>query len=175
MEITRYQPIVSLTIPAHDPNLTPDGLSIAFGHLYASYPHSLLASTDGAPGHRSALLRSVLCAANLLQLSDLASLATEQIKADISRTTVLEYCLYVSQSEFGGSYGSFSQEIREAVLNYLTKGVVKDAAEQFGPIWGNREGEAYKELVRTFAELPFEWLKKVVESKSFEVPGEMER
>ncbi|KNC99053.1 uncharacterized protein SPPG_06004 [Spizellomyces punctatus DAOM BR117] len=170
-----YQPIVSLTLPTHDPNLTADGLSIAFGHLYASYPHSLLASTDGAPGQRSALLRSVLCAANLLQLGDLANIAADQIKADITRGTVMDYCHFISQPEYGGSYGNFAQEIREAVLNYLYKGVVRDVAEQFGPIWGNREGEAYRELVRTFAELPFEWLKKVVESKSFEVPGDMER
>ncbi|KAI9101797.1 hypothetical protein DFS34DRAFT_611576 [Phlyctochytrium arcticum] len=176
MEINgEYQPVVSLTIPAHDPNLTPEGLSIAFGHLYASYPHSLLSPTDGPSAQRSALLRSVLCAANLLQLGDLATLAGDQIKGDINRESVLDYCQFVSQADFGASYGSLSQEIRSAVLIYLTKGVVGDVADHLGPIWGNREGEAYRELVKTFAELPFEWLKKVVESKSFEVPGDMER
>ncbi|KAI8819008.1 uncharacterized protein EV422DRAFT_487756, partial [Fimicolochytrium jonesii] len=173
-----YAPVATLTIHQHDPNLTPEGLSIAFGHLYGLFSQSHL--TDGSdhdlpPQQRSARLRSVLSAATLLQLDDLASLAGELIKSDISRTTVLDYCHFASHPDFGASYGKHSQDIREAVLVYLTRGVVRDVADQFGIVWGNRDGEGYKELVATFAELPFEWLKKVVESKGFEVPGDMER
>ncbi|KAI8854043.1 hypothetical protein BC829DRAFT_413342 [Chytridium lagenaria] len=158
-----------LILAVADPNLTTDGLTIAFGHLYASYSHNIL--TGGHTGNRSQrtlLLRGVLAAANLLHLGDLANLATELIRNDISRATVIDYCLFASQSDFGGSYGSWSSDIRDAVFAYLSRGIVRELAER-GPIW-------YKELVSAFSELPFEWLKKVVENKdNFEVPSDMER
>ncbi|KAJ3089864.1 hypothetical protein HK102_005287 [Quaeritorhiza haematococci] len=166
---------LDITIPVNDPNITTEGLSIALGHLYASFSHALLTTPSPTPNHRSVMLRSVLAASNLLHLADLASFATELIKGDVSRMTVLEYCLFVNQHEWGGNYGSWSQEIRDAVFGYLCKGVVRELAEKIGPIWGMREGESYKELVKIFADLPFEWLKKVVESKLFEVPSDMER
>ncbi|KAJ3007789.1 hypothetical protein HKX48_008931, partial [Thoreauomyces humboldtii] len=171
-----YQPRPTITIAASDPSLTPEGFSIALSSLYASYPYDLLTDTTStSPSQRSARLRSVLAAATMLQLGDLASLAAAQIKTDVSRATVLEYCQFVSQPAFAHAYSHHSMEIREAVLFYLTKGVVRDVCDHFGMIWGNRDGEGYKELVATFAELPFEWLKKVVESKAFEVPSDMER
>ncbi|KAI8592194.1 hypothetical protein BDZ88DRAFT_408611 [Geranomyces variabilis] len=173
------QGIINLTIPAHDPNLTPEGFSIALASLYASYSQSLLVdqSTAGTP-QRSALLRSVLCAATLLHLAPLAALATAQIKADVSRDTVLDYCLYVSDPAFAHAYGQHtSMELREAVLVYLTKGVVHDVCHQHGVanVWADREAEPYKDLVATFSKLPFEWLKKVVESRGFKVPSDLDR
>ncbi|KAJ3163111.1 hypothetical protein HDU86_002280 [Geranomyces michiganensis] len=171
--------VITLTIPAHDPNLTPEGFSIALSSLYASYPHSLLLdqSNAGTP-QRSALLRSVLCSANLLQLGPLAALATAQIRADVSRETVLDYCLYVSDPAFSHAYGQHTaMELREAVLVYLTKGVVHDVCHQHGVVnvWADREAEPYKDLVATFSKLPFEWLKKVVESRGFKVPSDLDR
>ncbi|KAJ3214309.1 hypothetical protein HDU67_001800 [Dinochytrium kinnereticum] len=165
-----------LILAVADPNLTTDGLTIAFGHLYASYTHNILSSGhSGNRNQRTLLLRGVLAAANLLHLGDLANLATEMIRNDVCRATVIDYCLFASQSDFGGSYGSWSADVRDAVFSYLSRGMVRELAER-GPIWGNKESEQYKELVGAFAELPFDWLKKVVESKdSFEVPSDMER
>ncbi|TPX58623.1 hypothetical protein PhCBS80983_g03002 [Powellomyces hirtus] len=178
---SEFQPVVTLTIPAHDPNLTPEGFSIALSGLYASYPQALLTDPSSSASNnqqRSTLLRSVLCAATLLQLHQLAALATAQIKQDISRATVLEYCHFVSQPDFQLNYGHHTaMELREAVLIYLTKGVVQDVCDQHGiaAVWSDRDGAAYRDLVATFAKLPFEWLKKVVESRAFKVPGEMDR
>ncbi|KAJ3113595.1 hypothetical protein HDU96_003172 [Phlyctochytrium bullatum] len=165
-----------LILAVADPNLTADGLTIAFGHLYASYtPNILSTAHTGNRSQRTALLRGVLAAANLLHLGDLANLAAEMIKNDISRATVIDYCLFASQPDFGGSYGNWSADVRDAVFSYLSRGLVRELAER-GPIWGNKESDQYKELVSAFAELPFEWLKRVVESKdSFEVPNDMER
>ncbi|KAJ3121278.1 hypothetical protein HK098_003817 [Nowakowskiella sp. JEL0407] len=172
----RYAVPLDLTIPVGDPNLTAEGLSIALGHLYASFSlNTLTQVTSPTPGHRSAFLRSVLAAANLLHLVDLAQLATNLIKSDISRNTVIDYCLFANQPEWGGNYAQFSQEIRDAVFGYLCRGVVRELSDKIGPVWSSREGESYKELVKLFAELPFEWLKKVAESKAFEVPSDMER
>ncbi|KAJ3099589.1 hypothetical protein HDU97_002937 [Phlyctochytrium planicorne] len=163
-----------LILAIADPNLTGEGLGIAFGHLYASYSHNILSGGHtGNLAQRALLLRGVLAAANLLHLGDLANLATDLIRNDISRATVIDYCLFVSQPEF--SYGSWSAEVRDAVFAYLSRGIVRELAER-GPIWGNKESEQYKELVGAFSELPFEWLKRVIESKdSFEVPSDMER
>ncbi|KAI9000072.1 hypothetical protein BC832DRAFT_533773 [Gaertneriomyces semiglobifer] len=164
-----YGHIPTLHIPVSDPNLTPDGLHLAFGHLYASFAsqHLQLTSTP----NRSALLRSVFSASNLLVLTDLAQIATSLIKSDINRQTIIDYTNYVSSGvEFPGM-----KEIREAVVTYLYRGLVRDIVEEFGVVWGNRDGEGWKELINAFKELPFEWLKKVVESKGFEVPSDMER
>ncbi|KAI8814876.1 hypothetical protein BJ742DRAFT_671260 [Cladochytrium replicatum] len=167
---------LQFNLPIHDPNVTPQGLHIGFGHLYAAFSHSILTSATGSVGpQKTHLLRSVLAVSHLLQLWDLAQMATDMIKADVDRSTVLEYCSFANQQEFGGSYGSWSQEIRDCVFGFLCRGVGRELLEKLGPVWGNREGEAYKELVKLFAELPFEWLKKVVESKAFEVPSDMER
>ncbi|KAJ3291880.1 hypothetical protein HK104_005736 [Borealophlyctis nickersoniae] len=170
-----YQPHpVTITVPTNDPNLSPDGISMALGHLYASFAQTMLAQHSmQSPVARSAFLRSCLAAANLFHLQDLAAMVTDYIKGDISRATVLEYCRFVSQQEWGGSYGT-SQQIRECVLEYLHKGIVRELAE-LAPVWGNKDGETYRELVKTFADLPFDWLKRVVESRSFEVPSDMER
>ncbi|KAJ3192615.1 hypothetical protein HK101_006228 [Irineochytrium annulatum] len=174
-----YSGPLELVLPVADHNVTSEGLSVAFGHLYASYTHSILASShqDNRP-QRSLLLRGVLASANLLHLGDLASLATEMIRQDISRSSVLEYCQFSSQPDMGSSYSSWSAEIRDSVFAYLSRGVVRELLAEKGPIWGssNRDSEQYRELVATFAELPFDWLKRVVESKdSFEVPSDMER
>ncbi|KAJ3414767.1 hypothetical protein HDV05_006106 [Chytridiales sp. JEL 0842] len=174
---TKYGSPLDLVLPITDPNITAEGLSIAFGHLYANYSHTILSnipSTD-VP-HRSSVLRGVLAAAHLLHLSDLVALAMDQIKQDISRATVVDYCHFVSQSDVNSLYGpAWAGEIRDTVYAYLCKGLVRELAA-LGPVWGNRDSEAYKELVARFAELPFDWLKKVVESKdAFEVPSDMER
>ncbi|KAJ1530009.1 hypothetical protein HK096_009014 [Nowakowskiella sp. JEL0078] len=172
----RYGMPLDITIPMNDPNMTPEGILVALGHLYASFSHaSLTSGTSPTPGHRSILLRSVLAAANLFHLADLAQHATDLMKSDISRSTVIEYCQFANQPEWGGNYGTWSQDIRDYVFSYLCRGVVKEISEKIAPVWSNREGEAYKELVMLFSNLPFEWLKKVVESKAFEVPTDVER
>ena len=46
---------------------------------------------------------------------------------------------------------------------------------KLGPRVWRKDEEQYNTLVSLFAELPFEWLKKIIESQSFEVPSDMER
>ncbi|KAJ3257132.1 hypothetical protein HK103_004960 [Boothiomyces macroporosus] len=170
---SEYQPTSQLTIVTHDKNLTPAGLGVAFGHLYASYSQHLLAQDmpldERQNETRSTLLCSVLSAANLLQLHDLAQLTTEYIKQSMSRDTVIQYCGFLQES------GHQQQELKDAVFTYLCRGVVLETLENVGLIWGCEDGKGFAALVKLFVELPFEWLKNVIESKYFEVPSDMER
>ncbi|KAI8928984.1 hypothetical protein BC831DRAFT_445905 [Entophlyctis helioformis] len=175
---SEFQLIPTLALTTNDPNITSEGLGIAIGHLYSSYVHSLLASKlQGGPlstQHRSSVLRSVFAAAHLLNLPDLAAMTLGFIKDDVSTESVLGYCQFVS-SDGAARYGAGLAELREAVFGYLCKGVLAEIAGKHGLIWQNKEGDAYRTLVSLFSGLPFEWLKRVVESKAFEVPTDMER
>jgi hypothetical protein len=46
---------------------------------------------------------------------------------------------------------------------------------EYGLVWGNTEGKGYLSLVSKCAELPFDWLKSLIESKFFDVPSDMDR
>ncbi|KAI9345191.1 hypothetical protein BDR26DRAFT_152802 [Obelidium mucronatum] len=190
---------VELVLPIADPNINHEGLSIAFGSLYADYAHQILTQSIQQQGttqeQRSRLLKGVLSASCLLHLPNLASLAADLIKADINRTTLADYCSFVSQHTESiakdatvGANGSTAVapsaspsstwvlEIRDAIFAFLCKGIVREICERRASlIWGNKGSDAYKELVQAFSDLPFEWLKKVVEGKDFEVPNDMER
>ena len=114
-----------------------------------------------------------------MHLRDLAATATNLIKNDISRTTVSGYCDFIATAE----YGLHSAEIRDAIFAYLAKGSIRESFDctntpvnvKDDVVWPLKDTDAYKVLVRTFADLPFEWLKRVVESKEFDVPGDMDR
>jgi hypothetical protein len=165
---------IDINLSINDPNMTTDGLSLALGHLYGSFAHTavqqMVAKTTS---HQySSLLRSVLSAAHLLCLKDLEESIVEMIKSDIHRSTILEYCEFVSQDQV---YGQSGNDIREAVFHHLCKGLVHELVELSGPIWGNRTGESFKTLVHIFSQLPFEWLKKIIESPNLEIPSDMER
>ena len=79
---------INLTL--NDNNLTPEGLGIAIGHLYASYSSSILISSlaGSTPLQRAQLLKSVLSASSILRLADLVHLVSNLIISDI--------CLFVS-------------------------------------------------------------------------------
>ena len=63
-----------------------------------------------------------------------------------------------------------------AVFTYLCKEFLDDVLERKGVIWGGNPGaKGHVYCVQTFAQLPFEWIKGVVESKYFDAPSEMER
>jgi hypothetical protein len=192
---------LNITLPVVDPNLTFEGLSIAFGHLYRSFAESTLGN-EGSSDELSSRYRATLAAVTMLNarmgkmnfgqplnnmsmkqafhlhLSDLATHTVNLIKLNISQATVHDYCIFLSQSE----YAPWSQEIRDAVFSYLAKGAVQEAFEKThvatpmtSPVWPAKDSGPHAKLVRVFANLPFDWLKKVVESKSFEVPSDMER
>ncbi|KAI8831187.1 hypothetical protein BJ741DRAFT_651813 [Chytriomyces cf. hyalinus JEL632] len=198
MRADSYGQPLELLLPITDPNITTEGLSIAFGHLYADYSISILTNSLNnatSPELRLSLLKGVLSASCLLHLNNLSNLAAELIKNDISRSTLAEYCAFVTQQtetvapatpSSAGTNGSPQQhqqqsstwvlEIRDAIFAFLCKGLVREISERRNAlIWGNKGSEAYKELVAAFAELPFEWLKKVIEGREFEVPNDMER
>jgi len=133
-------------------NITRAGLSIALGHLYSSHSISILS-------HNKALLGETLAAATLLQLPDLQEIAVNLIAGDISRRTLLDHI------------GNSSQHpaVDAAIFGFLTRCVGE------GSGWPSKDSVEYAELVGFFAQLPFEWLKRVVESKEFAVPSEIER
>ncbi|KAJ3372798.1 hypothetical protein HDU91_001913 [Kappamyces sp. JEL0680] len=175
----RYQPTLSLTLITTDPYLTPRGLGVAFGHLYASYS-SLLLQDQGGPSEsgestpqeeRALLLRSVLSAAHLLQLPDLVAMCTEHIKTSIDLDSVVPMARFLSDTT--STLGL--QDLKDAVFTYLCKDFFQDLMVANGLVWGNDQGKGYQEAVRVFSLLPFDWLKGVVESVYFDVPSDMDR
>ncbi|KXS09260.1 hypothetical protein M427DRAFT_75680 [Gonapodya prolifera JEL478] len=169
---------LDLVVHITDPHISHEGLHIALGHLYASYSLPLLAAPHPDPLRRSALLRSALASACLLHLPDLATRIAELVKLDIRRDTVTDYCAYVG-GEVARAYGPWAREIRDAVTQYLCRDAAREAKERTGgtaSVWEEGvSGEAYRDLVAGFAELPFDWLKKVVESRGFDCPSDLER
>lgn len=172
----RYQ-ILDISVPVTDINITTEGLSIALGHLYSSYSHHHLLNTDNTnSADHSKLLRSVLASAYYLRLPDLCSITTNLIHSDINYNTVLDYCRFVNQPNFLTNYEEFSQSINDWVFTALCKNVINELTEiNRQNIWEDHEGKGYKQLVELFSELPFEWLKKIVENKDFVVPNDIER
>eukprot|EP00833_Pecoramyces_ruminatium_P013244 jgi/Orpsp1_1/1187276/evm.model.d7180000056529.1 len=172
----RY-PVLDIVIPVNDMNITAKGLSIALGHLYSSYAHHHLLNTENInSAEHSALLRSVLASAHFLRLPDLCNIAANLIYSNINRNTVLDYCHFVNQPNFITRYDDFSKNIYDCVYSCLCKNIVKELTElNRQDIWQDRKGQGYKQLIELFSELPFEWMKKVVESKDFITPSEIDR
>ncbi|KAH9265256.1 hypothetical protein BASA84_001752 [Batrachochytrium salamandrivorans] len=123
---------------------------------------------------RSSLLRAVFASAHLLNLPDLMAMASDYIRDDISSSSVLGYCHFVSQQN-SARYGAAVVPLRENVFAFLCRGLTAEISDKLGLIWPKKDGEGYQMLVSLFSELPFEWLKRTVESKSFEVASELER
>ncbi|KAI9008541.1 hypothetical protein DFJ74DRAFT_359696 [Hyaloraphidium curvatum] len=170
-----------LTVPITDPNITQEGLTVCLGSLYSSHSRDAFANSlfSEDPATQSKYLRSVLGSALLLKLPEMAQLAVDLIKGDINRGSLMDYITFISHPDFSELYQPYAKDIRDSVYTYLCKIAVREIASQglegSANIWGNKNSDAYKELVRLFAELPFEWLKTVVESKMFEVPTDKER
>ncbi|KAJ2995806.1 hypothetical protein HDV02_000383 [Globomyces sp. JEL0801] len=163
-----YQQITTLTISTSDANLTPAGLGVAFGHLYAPYYHHLL---QGQPEEsRATFYSSVLGASTLLQLSDLCQIVTGYIKQSVSSDSIVQYALIFNDNLYQNS-----QELKDFMFTYLCNGIVTETTEKYGLLWDNENGKAYQFLTNLFAELPFEWLKSIIESKHFLVPREVNR
>jgi hypothetical protein len=160
---------VSLTLTITDPHITPEGLGIAMGHLYASYSASLLKSNRVIGAERATVLTSVLCSASLLRLADLAHIATQLMKQELNVQTARSLAMFVSHPE-SDKYGSAITELRETVHAFLTRGILQTLTNPW-----DKEGDDYQLLVQVFSSLPFEWLKKIVESEEFQVPSNMER
>ena len=170
----QFLPNASLVLQVVDPNITPEGLGIAIGHLYASYSAAILKNTSlGHPVQRAALLKSVLGSASLLRLPDLAQIATTLIMAEISLANVSLYTAFVAAGQHADAeYGAALAEIRDTLHAFLCTGML-DALPS--DPWEDTEGEGYTTLAQVFAGLPFEWLKKIVESRDFDVPSDRER
>jgi hypothetical protein len=178
LKITRFAYPVEINVPVTDPYITVEGLSICLGHLYGSFSQAMFVrsisemAANEAPC--SVILKSVLASASLLGMGDLALMATEMIKADVGTRTIMDYCQFVS-SVTNETAVNYVEDIRNCVFGYLCKGIVHDIAETHGAVWVDRQGSGYLQLVSAYACLPFEWLKKIVESKMFEVSSDMER
>ncbi|CAG8453791.1 11337_t:CDS:2 [Gigaspora rosea] len=97
---------------------------------------------------------SLLATASFLDLQDLCEMCVDVILRDIKDDTVVNYLTFAT-THF---YGSHSEKITEACFTYLC-----------------REGYDSLTLKSAFLSLPAEWLKRVIESDAFWVPGEYER
>lgn len=185
---------ISLSI--EDPNITEESFAIALGHLYASYSHQAINPLNA---------KNVLATAYFLELPDLANLAFQIMVSNLSLDNVLDYTRFVEgisgnpadnsnghatngsgeTTPTNGShspqlsqasttkqeYGIFGQQIRDACFHFLTTGLTSGE-----PVFGSHKNEnARRLLVSTLVQLPFEWLKKVVESDKFSAPSDVER
>lgn len=157
---------VAVTLPLVDPHLTPAGLGLVLGNLYSTNANVIL-EQEQSP-ERSKMLRSVLAASHLLQMYEIGLIATNHITRDICRENLVDYCLFVSQDQ----YGPFGSEIRATVVDYLTRRAVDQAVLESGLVWSKPDGESYRMITQLFAQLPFEMLKSVVESLEFDVPND---
>ncbi|KAK9768168.1 hypothetical protein K7432_001414 [Basidiobolus ranarum] len=149
-----------LTLNLEDSNISDEGLVIALGYLYAGFPQLQVNLTNAL---------SVLAAAYFLQLEDLCAIATEVAKKNISRQTVIGYTRFVDQTN-GAGYGAYSADIRESCFDFLT-GTLPKETEAFTS--GN--SESYLTLIEIYVELPFDWLKRSIESQNLHVPSDMDR
>lgn len=151
---------INLTL--NDNNMTPEGLGIAIGHLYASYSSSILISSlqGSSEVARAKLLKSVLSAASVLRLVDLVQMVTNLISTDICLENVVEYI----------DLEEVSSDISKNIFEFLTRGMFRKLENAW-----DKSLESYGVLVSLFSKLSFELLKKVIESKEFQVPSDMER
>jgi hypothetical protein len=127
-----------------------------------------------------------LSAARLLELPDLSQLCIEQMKQLITMESVVGMAKFFS-NDAGNILSSALQDLKDgitlimtyiyiAVFTYLCKEFLMDVLENRGIIWGgNHDAKGYRYAVETFASLPFEWIKGIMESKYFDAPSEMER
>ncbi|ORY43758.1 hypothetical protein BCR33DRAFT_850949 [Rhizoclosmatium globosum] len=167
---------LEVVLPVADAHVTGEGLTLALGALYADYAAAILAAAvnqqrDAAT--RAQLLTGALASAALLHVAPVAAAAAALVKADLSLAALPAYCAFVSAASPNDAWAA---DVRDAVFAFLCKGIVREICDRRQSlVWGNKGSEAYKELVAAFAELPFEWLKKVVEAQAFEVPNDMER
>jgi hypothetical protein len=149
----------------YDINISNDGFALALGHLYGNFSLSYLSSECH---NQPLLLKSVFASSNLLGLTDLAHATCQLIKDSVNQSTILDYAYFVNS--FSADYNpELADDLKAAVFDYLTRELVKDLK------WSDKTSEEYSNLVSVYAGLPFEWLKKVVESTNFPAPSDMER
>ena len=155
----------SIILNCNNPHLTPEGLWIAIGHLYASYSSSILKSSlsGSSPTQRAILLKSVLASATLLRLADLVHLCSGLIQRDICLENFSEYVDLAATD-------ATLIELNNYLFEFLTNGIFQELSNP----WQKGSSE-YDQLVDIFAKVPFELLKKVIESKELKVSSDMER
>ena len=155
----------SIILNCNNPHLTPEGLWIAIGHLYASYSSSILTSSlsGSSPTQRAILLKSVLASATLLRLADLVHLCSGLIQRDICLENFSEYVDLAATD-------ATLIELNNYLFEFLTNGIFQELSNP----WQKGSSE-YDQLVDIFAKVPFELLKKVIESKELKVSSDMER
>ncbi|KAG5457156.1 MAG: hypothetical protein BJ554DRAFT_2904 [Olpidium bornovanus] len=132
-----------ITLAFDNDQITEDGLAISIGHLYAGYSQHLVHPANAT---------AVLAAAYLLELKDLAAIATERIMADVGRETVLRYVKFLGECNGtpssssssssssassatpglvpSGRFGEYSAQIQACCFEYLTKWLPLELPEE---------------------------------------------
>jgi hypothetical protein len=109
------------------------------------------------------LLKSVLASATLLRLADLVHLCSGLIQRDICLENFSEYVDLAATD-------ATLIELNNYLFEFLTNGIFQELSNP----WQKGSSE-YDQLVDIFAKVPFELLKKVIESKELKVSSDMER
>jgi hypothetical protein len=112
-------------------------------------------------------LLSITSACKLFKLETQS--CVQMIKSKICTETVQSIAEFLENSIYD------FQDLRDALFTFLCKQFIESLVLEHGPIWNQSGSKAYDYAVGILSNLPFEWIKAVVESKHFEIPSEMER
>ncbi|CAG8468476.1 12463_t:CDS:1 [Ambispora gerdemannii] len=165
-------PSKEMTLNLDDENITQEGLGICFAHMYASCFHWINPNN----------VKSVFVAAYHLELADICAWAVEIMKKDVSTTTVIPYIKFFDQH-----YKEYSKRIEDFCYAFLIRKLPR-LLKSFNtnPNNGNHlhEGQnicklkagsgfchnrGYHGLLNIYTQLPFAWMKRILESKYLEV------
>lgn len=66
-------------------------------------------------------------------------------------------------------------DLKNVVIDFLFQRLTQEIILLHGEVWELKTGEGYQVLLEIMSRLPFEWIKKILESTSFSVPSDRER
>ncbi|CAG8497312.1 13464_t:CDS:1 [Ambispora gerdemannii] len=157
-------------------NITPEGIRICFAHMIESSLHRINPSN----------VKNVFAAAYYLEMKDICAWSLEILKKDINHKTVISYIKF-----FEKHYKEYASSIEDLCYAFLIRKLPKVLqAFKFNTNNTNHlhEGQnvcklqsgsgfchnrGYQELLNIYAQLPFTWMKRILESKNLLVTSNM--
>ncbi|KAJ7046631.1 hypothetical protein C8F04DRAFT_1023308 [Mycena alexandri] len=160
-----------------DPEVTPEGFSIALGYLYSSASLGLIHEKN---------CRAVLASAHLLGgMDELCTHSYDACRRSMRVDTIGDWLQFIdtipSPSDGASAaeltqtsiFGSYGQRLREDVLNFLV--VTLPQSLDIQPDSSSKSGPGRDMLLQIFSRVPFDLFKTVMESPTFEIGSDQAR
>ncbi|CAG8735108.1 3854_t:CDS:1, partial [Ambispora leptoticha] len=157
-------------------NITPEAIRICFAHMIEPSLHRINPSNA----------RNVFAAAYYLGTKDICAWSLEIMKKDINQKTVISYVEF-----FKEHYQEYAVPIEDSCYAFLVRKLPR-VFQAFKSNTNNtnhlHEGQnvcklqsgsgfchnhGYQELLNIYAQLPFTWVKRILESKNLDVTSNM--